>query len=148
MIRDNLKLLLIGLILVSCESNTSMESINKIELPTVNRELEEDEIQIEASYIAWGCACANWMTRESQIEMNEINENGGAYDCQSLGTCFNIEKANKNLPYPDSLWDENGKIQFVRFTGRFYKEHQPCPGHDDVVLHAKTFRYTSFEYVD
>jgi len=110
----------------------------------VENKLEEKEQVLELEYIAWACACANWVTTEDR-ERYENDENSG--DALSNLTFF-IEEANKSLILPDTLGYAN---DIIRFTGRFYKKKGFPKGvrtePEEHLEKAKIFRYTKYEVV-
>ena len=75
-----------------------------------NKELEKEQ-NIELTYIAWACKCANWATK------NDIDEYQDFED-KLAEKCVYIEAVNTEVEFPDSLIKFNTK---VLFKGNFYK---------------------------
>src|SRR5690606_31572195 len=70
----------------------------------------EDEIKVlELQYVAWGCACANWITDEDyeKYKDKKLSEH-----------CIFIEPEKSNLQLPVTF--DNFKNKF-RVVGRFYE---------------------------
>lgn len=98
-------------------------------------ELEKEQ-NIELTYIAWACECANWATK------NDIRKYQDSED-KLAEKCFFIEPTNDNVKIPDSLIRNNTRILF---KGNFYKDKGFPKGFESKQNpeKAKVFRY--FEY--
>jgi len=88
---------------------------------------------LELEYIAWGCACANWITPHDYKQ----------YQDRTLSAhCIFIEPAEKSLHIPDYF---DPQLHLIRVTGQFYIN----PGYPEGTIQneehldkAKVFRYT------
>ena len=96
------------------------------------KELEKEQ-NIELTYIAWACECANWATK------NDIDEYQDFED-KLAEKCVYIEAVNTEVEFPDSLIKFNTK---VLFKGNFYKNKGFPKGFesDQNPEKAKVFRY-------
>lgn len=97
---------------------------------------------IEVSYVAWACACANWLPipRENP-------------DAEILDTdCIFIEAATDEVKVPESFFDENYNSKKLRITGNFYNEEGISRTYESPTSQkpdkAKVFRYTKIEVLE
>ena len=97
--------------------------------------LEKKVQQLELEYIAWGCACANWITTADRIKYQ---------DSGLIKHCIFIE--------PDSTFDIGDNFQpgtqKIAVKGQFYiKEDYPrgTIKTEEDLEKAKVFRYTKIK---
>jgi hypothetical protein len=107
-------------------------SDNKIEL--------EKEQNIELTYIAWACECANWATKNDILKYQDFED-------RLAEKCVFIESANNNVQVPDSLIRNNTRISF---KGNFYKSKGFPKGFDSKQNpeKAKVFRYYEYKIIN
>jgi hypothetical protein len=99
----------------------------------------EKEQNIELTYIAWACECANWATK------NDIEKYINSED-KLAEKCVFIEPTNDNVKIPDSLIRNNTQIFF---KGNFYKE-KGFPKDFESKQNpkkAKVFRYYEYKII-
>lgn len=92
--------------------------------------------QLELEYIAWGCACANWITPKDMIKYQ---------DSGLANHCIFIEPAYTTLDLPDSFQPGTQKI-IVK--GQFYTREDYPKGTiqtEESLEKAKVFRYTKLK---
>ena len=113
--------LILIFLLISCSEN--------------KKELEKEQ-NIELTYIAWACECANWATKNDIVKYQDFED-------KLAEKCVYIEAANPEVEFPDSLIKFNTK---VLFKGNFYKDKGFPKGFESEQNpeKAKVFRY--FEY--
>jgi hypothetical protein len=94
---------------------------------------------VEFHYIAWGCECANWATKDIIIKYQDkghLSEH-----------CVFVEPSEPSLKLPDTLYF-HGDI--VQFTGQYYIDKGYASDYvksEQQVDKAKVFRYTSFKII-
>lgn len=100
----------------------------------------EKEQNIELTYIAWACDCANWATK------NDIEKYINSED-KLAKKCVFIEPTNDNVKIPDSLI--RNKTQII-FKGTFYKEKGFPKGFESKQNpeKAKVFRYYEYKIIN
>jgi hypothetical protein len=91
---------------------------------------------LELDYIAWGCACANWITPDDfkKYQDNKLAEH-----------CIFIEPANQDLKLPIYFDPDQ---YFVKVTGQFYVRPDYPKGTIQGEEHldkAKVFHYTKID---
>ncbi len=133
-----LKVSVVCMLLLACSSNNSKpEPGSSNDLATNTNQLEGTSQNLELSYIAWACDCANWATEA------DIRSTGENQDSLSHKSVF-IEPADSSLALPDTLGFSG---DLIRFTGQFYKEKgypKKYPLTEMKVEKAKVFRYTGY----
>ena len=126
-VRQTLTLILMSMTLASCNLDNKGGLEGKIQT-------------LELTYIAWGCACANWATKE------DLQKYSGNLGDSLAKRCVFIEPANQTLELPDTLGYSN---DIIRFTGQFYlekglpKDYQSSENTEKV----RVLRYTGYEVV-
>ena len=104
--------------------------------------LEKKIDTIEVTYIAWACACANWIN----TDYFEKNPNYANMDYSK--ECFFIEAKNRDNKLPEK-YHINGSV--VRLIGSFYKDKgisrdymKPTSQKPDK---SRVFRYAAYEVI-
>lgn len=113
----------------------------KKDMSNPNNKLSGKKETLELVYIAWGCACANWITPEN-FEKHK-NDDLDKY-------CIFIEPENKNLEIDQFLYYDFAK-QKIRLTGQFYLEKDYPKGTEETeetLQKARVFRYNKIEILD
>ena len=103
--------------------------------------LENKVQQLQLEYVAWGCACANWITPADR----EKFENKGLAE-----KCIFIEPAGKNLMNPEEDSTFNIGKQSIIVTGQFYQRKDYPQGMiqtEEQLDKARVFRYTSIRII-
>lgn len=146
--RNLIILLLVFVVSCSENSNTSvtdtqsekLDSISKNQEPRIISDstnvLENKVQQLELEYIAWGCACANWITPKDMIKYQ---------DSGLAKHCIFIEPADSTLEIPDIFQPVTQKI-IVK--GQFYVREDYPKGTiqtEENLDKAKVFRYTKIK---
>lgn len=87
-------------------------------------------------YIAWGCACANWVTEDNLIKYQD----SGLAD-----NVIFIEPASPELKFPVYL---EAARHYFKVQGLFYVDEgypKGTPESEEILDPAKVFRYTNIE---
>jgi hypothetical protein len=144
-----MRLLILFLIstLISCSENSVEEKI-QLKDSIISKSIKfgpkllydstntlEDKIQtLELDYIAWGCACANWIT------LSDLKKYGDSEQLEPH--CFFIEPADSALNTADNIIPME---DYIKVTGQFYTKKGYPKGTFEEEEHldsAKVFRYT------
>jgi hypothetical protein len=136
-------------LLVACSTNNSksenkpfktdstlVKTARKKDMSDPTNTLTGKTETLELRYIAWGCACANWVTPE---DLKKYNDNG--LDKHSIF----IEPAKPELEVP--LYFDPSR-HLIKVTGQFYVNPDYPKGTEETEEHldkAKVFRYTAIE---
>jgi hypothetical protein len=141
------------LFIISCSDNSATVEKNKLvkqnetvlnplrgKIISDSTNILEPKIQrLELEYIAWGCACANWITPTDRIK----------YDTNGLADhCIFIEPADNTLVFPDSTFQFDKEN--IRVTGQFYVRKDYPKGTIELEEHldkARVFRFTKIAIV-
>ena len=125
--------------LISCDFN-SEGRITKEDYPD---NLKKRIDTIEVTYVAWACACANWLPTEF-LEDPNYSSTDNADDC------IYIEASNEKLKLPEEF-ELGGYNNRIRLIGSYYKEKgisrdyiQPTSQKPEK---GKVFRYTEIEII-
>ena len=87
---------------------------------------------LELTYVAWGCACANWVT------LADLEKDGGVVAAH----CLYLEPASKDLELPA---DFDANLYCVKVVGQFYaREGWPKETFEseEPIEKGRVFRYT------
>lgn len=105
-----------------------------------NKKELEKEKNIELTYIAWACECANWATKTDIVKYQDFKD-------KLAEKCVYIEAANPEVEFPDSLIKFNTK---VLFKGNFYKNKGFPNGFESEQNpeKAKVFRYYEYKIIN
>ena len=137
------------LFFVSCNSNNEKKIVtsnqNKIAVapvyyPANKSPLENSTPTLTLEYIVWGCACANWITKE---DYKKYQDTGSLSD-----HCIFIEPADSILQILDST---DFRLYNLRLTGNFYTEKGYPENYsktEEVVEAARVFRYTAYKILN
>lgn len=103
------------------------------------KELEKEQ-NIELTYIAWACECANWATKNDIVKYQDFED-------KLAEKCVYIEAANPEVEFPDSLIKFNTK---VLVKGNFYKNKGFPNGFESEQNpeKAKVFRYYEYKIIN
>ena len=103
------------------------------------KELEKEQ-NIELTYIALACECANWATKTDIVKYQDFKD-------KLAEKCVYIEAANPEVEFPDSLIKFNTK---VLFKGNFYKNKGFPNGFESEQNpeKAKVFRYYEYKIIN
>lgn len=101
--------------------------------------MEKKILTLELEYIAWGCACANWITPEDRLrfENNKLAEH-----------CIFIEPADTALKLPDSTFQVDKEN--ILLTGQFYVRKDYPQGTietEEQLEKARVFRFTKIKII-
>jgi len=100
---------------------------------------------IEVTYIAWACACPNW------IETDFIAQNSYIPENELENKCFFIEANSETLKLPVKYHTNflDGKRFRIKLIGSFYENKGISRDYEKPTSekpeHAKVFRYNKFE---
>lgn len=115
----------------------------KIKTEDFPTELSTQEETIEVSYVAWACACPNWLP-------TTVSNQPGYDTTDYAQDCVFLESADGKSEIPTEL-HKGGKGQSMRLIGNYYVDagisrdyEQPT---SEIPAYAKVFRYTSFESI-
>jgi hypothetical protein len=101
--------------------------------------LEVKSQTVRLRYIAWACACANWVNTDDTTEYKNQD---------SLADhCVFVEPADSTVALPDTL-GYSGDI--IEFTGQFYKNKGYPKGYvkmEEPLDSAKVFRYMGYKII-
>lgn len=127
------------ILFISCSTKSEQkQSKQSVKLISPDNALNGKTESLELSYIAWGCACANWVTTADYK----------IYEDDALAKhCIFIEPANSSLEVP--LFFDAFRHR-IKVTGQFYvKEGYPIGTSitEEPIDKAKVFRYTNIEVV-
>lgn len=136
-----IKLLLISVTLSNCNISQTEGQISESDYP---KELNSKIDTIEVKYIAWACACANWLPdKYFDIDNDKLSENPGNY-------CMFLESEKENFKIPDEYCHNNNNNR-IRLIGSFYKEKgiskdyvQPT---SQKPSKARVFKYSEVEII-
>jgi hypothetical protein len=136
------------LFLVSCttnnekkitEPNQNKADIASVYYPANKSSLENTAQALSLEYIVWGCACANWITKEDYKKYQ---------DTGSLSAhCIFIEPADSILQIPDTT---DFRLYNLKLMGKFYTQKGYPKNYiktEEDVEAAKVFRYTNYKLV-
>ncbi len=106
-----------------------------------SNQLEEEVQDVELTYIAWACDCANWATLEDAEKYAENIEDSLAHK-----SIF-IEPASKSIELPDTLGYAN---DVIKFTGSFYENIGYPKNYYSFQTppKARVFRYIEYEVIE
>lgn len=139
-------LIALALISLSCSSpdsktgNTFTDPKRKTDISDPTNKLSGKIETLELRYIAWGCACANW------IKSSDLKEHKAAEKLKEY--CLFIEPENKKLEVP--FYFDPMRHQ-LSLKGQFYmKPDYPngTPESEEPLDKAKVFRYSEIKITD
>lgn len=107
-------------------------------------ELSEEIDTMEITYIAWACACANWLP-EKYFDLNndKLSETPEDY-------CIFIEAEKEEMKIPDE-YHLGGYQNRIRLIGKFYKDKGISRDYEQPTSQkpekARVFRYSEIEVI-
>lgn len=134
-IRISLLIILIPLVF-------SCGNIGPITIFDYPNNIEKEIDTIEVTYIAWACACPNWVGADYIPENNLEN------------LCFFIEAEKESNKLPEKYHTSflNEKRMRIKLIGSFYKDkgisRDYIKSTSEKPEHARVFRYTKFEVLN
>ena len=136
-----IKLLIISVTLSNCNIPQTEGQIGKSDYP---KELNSKIDTIEVKYIAWACACANWLPNKYfDIDNDKLSENAENY-------CIFLESEKEDLKIPDEYCysDNNNRIRLI---GNYYKDKGVSKDYMQSTSQkpdkAKVFKYSEIEII-
>ena len=117
-----------------------LERKGKISFLDYPQELAAEIDTIEVTYIAWACACANWLPtsylEDPDYEVSENDED-----------CVFLEAEKKELKIPAKYY--SGGNNRIRLIGRFYKDKGISKDYEQPTSErptkARVFKYAKIE---
>lgn len=137
-----MKSVLFSLLFISI-CGSALAQKGKIKAKDYPKILNSGEDTLEVTYIAWACACPNWLpTQYLAIPNYSTTEN--------TGDCIFIEAANKKIRIPEA-YHVGGNGNRIRLIGQYYEDEGISRDYiqqtSELPQKARVFRYRQVELV-
>lgn len=140
-LKSTIGMIILTIVISICGLIGIKGKITSLDFP---KELNERVDTIEVTYIAWACACANWLPDDYfDLDNDKLSENPEDY-------CVFLEAEKEEMKIPDEYY-LGGYQNRIKLIGRFYKGkgisrdyEQPTPQKPQK---ARVFRYSEIEVI-
>ncbi|MFK7947997.1 MAG: hypothetical protein AB8G11_10420 [Saprospiraceae bacterium] len=140
MIKNSIQILFLVLLISACNPKEIQEKLTEINYPT---ELSTQIDTLELAYIAWACACPNWLPTEFLDSMDIVSAKTEDY-------CIFLESVTPKLKIPN-VYMMGCCENKIRVIGSFYKEKGYSRDYQSPTSQtpqvAKVFRFTDIEVI-
>jgi|GEM_PF-6486676 len=137
----DLRLWMVALTAMAVSINGISQSKGKITRKDYPKEIGQEPQNIEVSYVAWACACPNWLPKS-------VSNQPGFDTTDNSNDCIFLEAAEGAEKIP-LVFHTGGRGTSIKLTGSYYTDKgisrdyiQPT---SEIPAHSKVFRYTYFE---